>query len=380
MPEFNAMFRLRWSNIIRRVTTSGPYVDERVSVVILTLVVAVGLSAVAYAEKSIPSFAWAPLYIMPLALSALVHRLRVTLALAAICLSLHDLLGPAPIVSIQHVTKDLVTLLGFLVVVIIVNQLGGQRRRWAELAEKERDELAREIQMAAEVQQSILPRSIPSVPGFELAARMYPSKIVAGDYYGFIELPTGEIGVVVADVSGKGVAAGLLMPSIEVVLQMDAPRFPSPRDLLRSFNQVVCQITGGSRFISLFYGKLCPQSRTLEYTNAGHNPPLLIRGSLDPMPLDKGGPVLGLLSGADYESDKTELHPGDVLVLYTDGTVEAENPGGEEYSAQRLAKVVISHLEQSPGELITTIHSSVVKFAGTPQLADDLTLVVLKTR
>jgi sigma-B regulation protein RsbU (phosphoserine phosphatase) len=341
--------------------------------------VALGLSAVAYAEKSVPSFSFAPLYILPLVLSALVHPLRVSLVLAAICLSLHDLLGPAPVISIQHVTKDVVTLFGFFLVVIIVNQLGMQRNRLAELAKRERDDLAREIRLAAEVQQSILPRSIPSVPGFEFGARMHPAKIVAGDYYGFITLPQGEIGLVIADVSGKGVAAGLLMPSIEVVLQMDAPRFPRPCDLLRSFNKVVCQITDGSRFISLFYGKLCPQSRVLEYTNAGHNPPLLIRAGADPIPLDKGGLVLGLLPGADYESDKVELRPGDVLVLYTDGTVEAENPAGEQYSTQRLATVVSSHLQQSPRELIETIHASVVEFAGTPQLADDLTLLVVKT-
>ena len=379
MKECTPMLRSRASNVIRRVTTAGPYVDERVSILVLTLLVALGPLAVAYAEKSVPSFLFAPLYILPLALSALVHPLRVSLVLAAVCLSLHDLLGPAPIISIQHVTKDVVTLFGFFFVVIIVNQLGMQRKRLAELAKRERDELAREVQLAAEVQQSILPRSIPSVPGFELAARMYPAKIVAGDYYGFITLPQGEIGLVIADVSGKGVAAGLLMPSIEVVLQMDAPRFPSPCDLLRSFNKVVCQITDRSRFISLFYGKLCPQSRMLEYTNAGHNPPLLIRAGADPIPLDKGGLVLGLLPGADYESDKVELRAGDVLVLYTDGTVEAENPAGEEYSARRLATVVSSHLEQSPSELIETIHASVVEFAETARLADDLTLVVLKT-
>jgi sigma-B regulation protein RsbU (phosphoserine phosphatase) len=373
------MLRLRWSNIIHRITTSGPYVDERISIVVLTLVVAVGLSAVAYAEKSVPSFSFAPLYILPLALSALVHPLRVSLVLAAICLSLHDVLGPAPKLSIQHVTKDIITLFGFFFVVIVVNQLGTQRKRLAARAERERDDLAREIQMAAEVQQNILPRSVPTVPGFELAARMYPAKIVAGDYYGFIELPKGEIGLVIADVSGKGVAAGLLMPSIEVVLQMDAPRFRDTRDLLRSFNKVVYQITDGSRFISLFYGKLCPQSRTLQYTNAGHNPPLLIRVSLDPILLDKGGPVLGLLPPADYQSDKIELRSGDVLVLYTDGTVEAENPAGEEYSARRLATVVSSHLDQSPSELITMIHASVVEFAETPHLADDLTVLVLKT-
>ena len=120
----------------------------------------------------------------------------------------------------------------------------------------QRDELANEILLAAEVQQSILPRSIPRMPGFEFAARMYPAKIVAGDYYGFIELPKGEIAVVIADVAGKGVAAGLLMPSIEVTLRMDASRFPGTNDLLHAFNNVVHQVTGGHRFIFLFYGRL----------------------------------------------------------------------------------------------------------------------------
>ena len=193
MKECTPMLRSRASNVIRRVTTAGPYVDERVSILVLTLLVALGPLAVAYAEKSVPSFLFAPLYILPLALSALVHPLRVSLVLAAICLSLHDLLGPAPVFSIQHVTKDVFTLFGFFFVVIIVNQLGTQRKRLAELAKWERDDLAREIRLAAEVQQSILPRSIPSVPGFEFGARMHPAKIVAGDYYGFIALPQEEI-------------------------------------------------------------------------------------------------------------------------------------------------------------------------------------------
>lgn len=117
---------------------------------------------------------------------------------------------------------------------------------------RQRDELANEIALAAEVQQGILPRSIARVPGFDLAARMYPAKTVAGNYYGFILLPAGEIAVVIADVSGKGVAAGLLMPSIEVALRMNAPPFPSTRDLLQLFNNVVCQVTSGLRFISQF--------------------------------------------------------------------------------------------------------------------------------
>jgi sigma-B regulation protein RsbU (phosphoserine phosphatase) len=129
---------------------------------------------------------------------------------------------------------------------------------------------------------------------------------------------------------------------------MDAPRSPGTKDLLRSFNKVVCQITGGNRFISLFYGKLCLRSHSLEYTNAGHNLPLLIRDGLSPIALDKGGPILGLLPGADYETGRVDLHIGDVLVLYTDGVVEAKNPEGEEYSAQRLSRIVGSHLQQRP--------------------------------
>jgi serine phosphatase RsbU (regulator of sigma subunit) len=254
--------------------TEGPYINERMSVLVLTVVVLAGVSAVAYADKSV-----------------------------------------APVL--------------------------------AELAERQRDELANEIELAAEVQQGILPRSIPQVPGFDFAARMYPAKIVAGDYYRFIEFPAGEIAVVVADVSGKGVAAGLLMPSIEVALRTDAARFSSTSDLLQTFNNVVCQITGGHRFISLFYGKLSPQSHSLEYTNAGHNPPLVIRAGTDPSPLDKGGPVLGVLPNSHYESEKISLRQGDVLVLYTDGAVEAENPAGEQYSAERLSETVSLHLHQS---------------------------------
>ena len=369
----------RWSTVLHRVTTEGPYINERMSVLVLTVVVVAGISAVAYADKSVASVSLAPLYFLPLALSALVHPLRVSLALSIVCLVLHDLVGPMRDLGTHHLMRrDATTLIGYVFVVAIVNQLGGQRRRLAEFAERQRDELANEIQLAAEVQQGILPRSIPRVPGFDFAARMYPAKTVAGDYYGFIELPAGEIAVVIADVSGKGVAAGLLMPSIEVALRMDTARFPSPSDLLQTFNNVVCQITGGHRFISLFYGKLYPQSQSLEYSNAGHNPPLVIRAGTDPSPLDKGGPVLGVLPNSHYESEKISLRQGDVLVLYTDGAVEAENPAGQQYSAERLSRTVSLHLHQSASELVETIYASVIQFRKTTSLADDLTLVLLK--
>jgi serine phosphatase RsbU (regulator of sigma subunit) len=368
----------RWSNVLRRVSTAGPYVNEKLSVVVLTSLVVAGMAAVAYADQFMTPFSVAPLYFLPLALSALVHPLRISIGLSIVCLALHDLLSPLRGSAVPHLMRSATTLLGYVFVVIVVNQLGTQRRRLAALAARQRDELATEIHLAAEVQQSILPLSIPTVPGFEFAARMYPAKIVAGDYYGFIELTRGETAVVIADVSGKGVAAGLLMPSIEVTLRMDAPRFPGTSDLLSTFNNVVHQITGGRRFISLFYGKLCARSRSLEYTNAGHNPPLLVRAGADPNPLERGGPVLGVLPNSNYESDRIALNRGDVLALYTDGIVEAESPAGEQYSTTRLAKILGSHLQDSASELIESIYSSVIQFQGTTAQADDMTLVVLK--
>lgn len=367
-----------WSNVLHRVTTAGPYVNERLSILVLTSVIVAGIAAVAYADKSVTSLSLASLYFLPLALSALVHPLRISIALSIVCLALHDLLSPVRDNGIRHFTGDAAILLGYVFVVILVNQLGAQRRQLADLAAKQRDELAAEIYLAAEVQQSILPRSIPAVPAFEFAARMYPARIVAGDYYGFIELANGEVAVVIGDVSGKGVAAGLLMPSIEVALRMDAPRFPRTSDLLRAFNNVVQQITAGRRFITLFYGKLSPQSRSLEYTNAGHNPPLLIRAGAETCKLDQGGPVLGVLPNTEYKNDVVALSRRDVLVLYTDGVVEAESPAGEEYSVARLAALVSLHLQESADKLIESIHASVTQFRGAAPQADDMTLVVLK--
>ncbi|HEY4047599.1 MAG TPA: hypothetical protein VGM27_12105, partial [Acidobacteriaceae bacterium] len=182
----DAMTPLQWSTILRRVTTEGPYINERMSVLVLTVVVMAGISAVAYADKSVASISLASLYFLPLALSALIHPLRISLALSVVCLALYDLVGPTRDLDTRNLTRYAAILLGYVFVVAVVNQLGAQRRRLAEVAERQRDELASEIQLAAEVQQDVLPRSIPRVAGYEFAARMYPARAVAGDYYGFI--------------------------------------------------------------------------------------------------------------------------------------------------------------------------------------------------
>src|SRR6266852_9998141 len=138
----DAMRFSRWSHVLRSVTTAGPYVDERLGTMVLTLAVLAGISAVGYADKSVASFSLAPLYFLPLALSALIHPLRVSLALSIVCLVLHDFVGPIRDLGTRHLTKDATTLLGYVFVVVGVYQLGTQRQRLADLAGRERDELA----------------------------------------------------------------------------------------------------------------------------------------------------------------------------------------------------------------------------------------------
>ncbi len=233
-----------------------------------------------------------------------------------------------------------------------MNQLGAQRRRLAEFAERQRDELANEIQLAAEVQQGILPRSVPRVPGFDCAARMYPAKTVAGDYYGFIELPAGEIAVVIADVSGKGVAAGLLMPSIEVALRLDAPRLPRTSDLLHTFNNVVCQVTGGHRFCFMLVPTQVPWTKEVRCWVCC--------------------PIRTTRVTRSIYAKETFWFC--TLTGQSRLRIQQENN-----TPTRLAKIVSAYPEQSANELVETIYRSITKFRGTRLLADDLTLVVSKT-
>lgn len=368
----------KWNTIVRKVTT-GADGNERFSRLVLSLVVLAGILSVALTDRTVgQSVSLASLYLLPLALSALVHRLRVSLVLSIACLLMHHVVESSSNFAPRHLIRDIVTLAGYIFVVVIVNQLGGQRRRLAEAAREQRDELAGEIQLAAEVQQGILPRTVPSIPGIDIAVKMHPAKIVAGDYYGFFNLAEGNVALVVADVSGKGVAAGLLMPSIEIALRLDSPRHAFSNQLIKAFNDVVCQVTHGKRFISLFYGKLSPASRKFEYTNAGHNPPLLVRKGCPSRLLSSGGPVLGVIPHAEYEHDIVELIQGDLLILYTDGLVEAENPQGEAYSVQRLEAAAIAHLDESAENIAEAIYEAVIHFREKSTLDDDATLLLVK--
>jgi sigma-B regulation protein RsbU (phosphoserine phosphatase) len=238
--------------------------------------------------------------------------------------------------------------------------------------------MAQEIAQAAEVQQRLLPQKSPNIPGIEFAGLMTPSKELGGDYYDYIELPQGNLGLVIADVSGKGTEAALFMPSIEVAFRMDT-HSPSPsNEVITNLNRVLYDLAGQTHYVTLFYAKLDVSQRMLEYTNAGHFPPVILREREPEMWLTEGGPVVGLLPEASYQMASVALNPGDVLILYTDGVIEAENDKEEMFSVERLVSVARANQTKTARELVQLIQSSVLAFTGTEELRDDLTLVVLK--
>ncbi len=187
----------------------------------LSLIVVAFIVAVAYADSRVDEISLGYLYLLPLVLSALVNRRLTTFSLIVVCIFLHDLFGPQHTI-VARVVLNLTALTGFSVVALFVNRLAKQRRSLSEIARRQRDELAAEIRLAMEVQQRLLPTSTPMPPQIESAGGMTYAKGVGGDYYDFIELTEGDIGIAIADVSGKGVAAALLMPAIEVGLRLGA--------------------------------------------------------------------------------------------------------------------------------------------------------------
>ena len=201
--------------------------------------------------------------------------------------------------------------------------------------EKERQD--RELQIAREIQQSLFPRTWPQVAGFEVAARSRSCYEVGGDYYDFIPLDGGRLGLVIADVSGKGTPASLMMASVHAWLQAMAGTARPPQ-VLERLNRFLYANTQTSRYVTLFYGELDPSRRRLTYVNAGHVPPYLVRkedGGL--VRLLAGGPVLGLLEEVSLEAGEVELLPGDLLAVVTDGVTEAQSPAGDEFGDDRVA-------------------------------------------
>ncbi len=241
--------------------------------------------------------------------------------------------------------------------------------------EKERQD--RDLQIAREIQQSLFPRALPRVPGFEIAAVSRSCYEVGGDYYDLIPLEGGRLAIVIADVSGKGTPASIMMASVHASLQAMAGT-ARPTQLLERLNRFLYDNTQASRYVTLFYAELDPQRRSLVYVNAGHVPPYLRRADGREQRLRVGGPVIGLLEHIAEEAAEVSLSHGDLLAVVTDGVTEALGPAGDEFGDARVTTALAATPGPSAQGALDALVRAVDSWTGAAGCTDDLTVLTLR--
>jgi serine phosphatase RsbU (regulator of sigma subunit) len=353
--------------------------EENKTTGLLNVVVVLAIAAVAYTDWIVvANISLGYLYVLPIALSALINPLPITIALAVLGSILQELFGPPGDTPHVRIVRFFTSLVGFIIVSSLVSRVARQRQLLSEEVRRQRDEYERDLTLAAQVQRRVLPRP-PSVPGLELGAVMQTARLLGGDYYDFFTISDDIVDVVIADVSGKGAAASLLMPSLAVALHLRARELSGPAAILKDLDEVLKQITNPATFVTMFYARFNPSLRTLEYASGGHNPPLLLRTSTgQSMLLEEAGPIMGILPDAQFSNTIIPLEPGDILALYTDGVTEQENESEEEFSLERLTRLILDKSSEPATTLVTDVAEAVSTFAGPKEQSDDLTLVIAK--
>jgi phosphoserine phosphatase RsbU/P len=251
-----------------------------------------------------------------------------------------------------------------------------------EVAQRER--LNREVEIAREVQERLFPQTLPPIEGLDYAGYCRPALGVGGDYYDFLALPQGHLGVAIGDVSGKGIAAALMMASLQASLRGEATRAPENlAAVISNINRLVYEASAANRYATFFYGQYDPTSRTLSYVNAGHNPPMLFHctaAKWSVTRLDVGGTVVGLLESYPYQQSAVNVSAGDILVAFTDGISEAMNSQDEEWGENRLIGTVENCLGLSAQEIMQHIFTAADTFVAGAKQHDDMTLVVMRVK
>ncbi len=240
--------------------------------------------------------------------------------------------------------------------------------------------LARELSLAGEVQSSFLPRRLPDLPGWQLSVTLHPARETSGDFYDVNLLPDGRVGILVADVVDKGVAAALFMALSWILLRTYATQHPmEPDRVLRAVNRRILKDTEARQFVTLFYAILEPDTGMLTYCNAGHSPPFLIRtapgGKAER--LVRTGMALGVLEDEIWERSVVQLAPGDILVLYTDGITESYDKDGQGFGEARLLESVLANRGRTAQEIQDGLLANLLAFTHDAPQSDDITLAVL---
>jgi sigma-B regulation protein RsbU (phosphoserine phosphatase) len=244
--------------------------------------------------------------------------------------------------------------------------------------QQEKNRLAEEVALASEIQLRLHPATSPPIGGFDLVGMSFPCYEVGGDYYDFIERRDGRVVIALGDVSGKGTGAALLMSSVHAAVRAQTTTRLSAAEVVSAVNVYIFDNTPANRYVTLFYSELDAHSGELNYINAGHNPPLLVRATGEVTRLDIGGFPVGITPDGEYREGWAKLEPGDVLVIYSDGVTEGLDEAGEEFGEARLIEVVQRHRERTAAGLRDRIDEALTRFVGRAKTVDDVTVVILK--
>lgn len=246
-------------------------------------------------------------------------------------------------------------------------------------SDKERQRLESELELSQVVQRALLPQRIPEIRGVELAAFSRPSEIIGGDYFDFFEFRDGTQGLVIADVSGHGVSAGMLMSSLQTAIRTMAPETDSPAEVLERLNRFYIHNIHFTTFVTIFLACFDPATLTLSYVNAGHNPPAVRRRSDSTITwLKPTAPAIGLAEDFHPKMESISFAEGDSLLLYTDGVTEVLNISNEMFGQERLAELVQQYADRPAPDLLQGVRHALSTFGGNQPLADDVTMVALK--
>jgi serine phosphatase RsbU (regulator of sigma subunit) len=256
----------------------------------------------------------------------------------------------------------------------------GLRLRNIGLAEEaaQRRRMEEELELARRIQLAILPEALPEVPGYEIHGYNVPSRGISGDFYEVLQVANERCAFIVADVSGKGIAAALLTASLEALAIGPIEDGLPPDVVCRRLSRLLYARTPPEKYATAFLGILEPDSGRVSYTSAGHNPALLVRSNGEVERLTSTSVPIGLLPTGSFEKRSVALEPGDLLVLYTDGITEAENPEEEEYGIERLVDVCRAHHREKPKLLAARIDLDLERFVRGVPFADDRTVVMLR--
>jgi len=244
----------------------------------------------------------------------------------------------------------------------------------------ERERMAQEMRLAREIQERLLPSTLPECEHVEIAAFATPSREVSGDYFDVVNLDGNRLMMAIADVTGKGMPASLLMANMQACLRIVLPMDLKLEEATARINDVIHSNTGFDKFITFFWCICSSDGTKLSYVNAGHNPPVHISREGSLTHLEAGGLLLGIMGGMPYERGEVELKPGDMVAMFTDGVTEAMNHEGQEYDDPRLEQVLMDNRELSAQEILDIVIADVAEFTqGAPQ-SDDITMMVLKVK